>query len=117
MDTWKQCGWAACNKRFKLGRQANSRVRFCSPGCRLKAHRSGLMIVSSTVPAPVAQDDRFSAPVATAAPDVAPLPQTSRQSIPPLTVATNLPPGAAELIAQIPDDLSIPPFLRRTAAA
>src|SRR5262249_40714088 len=36
----KTCEWPPCGKQFEPKHRANRRARYCSPGCRLKAHRS-----------------------------------------------------------------------------
>ena len=49
METWKQCGWAPCGKRFEPSRRSNRHQRatasrhddaiYCSRACRQKAYR------------------------------------------------------------------------------
>ena len=61
METWKECAWAGCRKRFEPGRQANTRTTYCSPTCRKRAHRARHMIVTKGVAATSVQDDRDTA--------------------------------------------------------
>ena len=49
METWKECGWAGCGKRFEPSRRRNRFQRatdsrhgdaiYCSPACKQKAYR------------------------------------------------------------------------------
>jgi hypothetical protein len=49
MDTWKECAWFKCRKRFEPSKRSNrfcradgpshEGARFCSPACRQKAYR------------------------------------------------------------------------------
>ena len=49
METWKECGWAPCGKRFEPGRRNNQHLRasgrhhsgavYCSRSCQQKAYR------------------------------------------------------------------------------
>ena len=127
METWKDCAWAGCRKRFEPGRQANTRTTYCSPTCRQRAHRARHMIVTESIAgtslqddrytAPAGQDDRYSAPAATTTPqnrtpfvlpagyvysDWTPWPPLRWRPI----IDEPVPPSAD-------DDLSIPDFLRR----
>ena len=57
METWKECGWAKCSKRFEPGRRSNKYqypdgkphkgAVYCSNRCKQKAYRSRLQTPSS----------------------------------------------------------------------
>jgi hypothetical protein len=112
----KQCAWLLCGKPFEPGRSANRRASYCSPGCRLQAHRArGRIVSSSTAPERIVSsgtattEDRFSAPVKPVpislpvlSPDELPVVQSRWQPC-----VAPLPPGVE------PDDLLIPKELLR----
>jgi len=61
MDTWKECAWFKCSKRFEPGRRTNQHRRaggdhhqgalYCSRACQQKAYR--LRRGATVTPAPV----------------------------------------------------------------
>jgi hypothetical protein len=108
METWKECAWAGCRKRFEPGRQANSRTTYCSPTCRKRAHRARHMIVTNGIAGPSVQDDR----------DTAPAPPSARPGrasfvLPESYVLSDWAPSWQPHWPSDDDDLSISDFLKR----
>src|SRR5262249_5318059 len=60
METWKECGWAQCRKRFEPTRRSNRYQRqtnarhhdaiYCSRACRQKAYRWRSRVVTQLLP-------------------------------------------------------------------
>jgi hypothetical protein len=60
MDTWIECGWTSCRKRFEPGRRGNQHRRadgpqhrgavYCSRACQQKAYRWRLEASQKTCP-------------------------------------------------------------------
>ena len=112
METWKECGWGKCGKRFEPER-ANRTTAFCSNRCRQAAYRWRSATVTKAVPLATPQATVTRAPARLrTAPRHHPWGlQRSQISIPLGAVVSRWEPCSPQ--SPIMDDLSIPAFLKR----
>jgi hypothetical protein len=102
----KACEWPPCGKPFEPKRQANRRSRYCSPACRLKAHRAH-RVRETNISRSTAQDVRFKPSQAAPAVTVGPV---SDQTPSQIVASTR------QLEPQEAVTLTTPATVRRTAA-
>ena len=131
METWKECGWAPCGKRFEPSRRSNRHQRatasrhddaiYCSRACRQKAYRWRSRAVTRTAVKATARRavtrpfqhieniERFSTKNEH--------PRSSFQLPDGYVLANWEPSWQPHWPSPSSDDLSIPEFLKRESAA